>query len=125
MYIQKIALVDLSLNLGESYIATDEEITQINEYLVIDPKKNYNYWGKRLLKALNTGVISQTVYNAIINNENETKQYYLLNSDIEIDKSTLLGFIERHNIQDIETEGTVEQVLNELNSNNYQIIKTL
>ena len=125
MYIKKQPIGELRLKLGESYFAPNEEATQIDQYIVIEAKKNYNYWSKKLLNALNTGVINQSVYNAIIKNENETRQVFLIAEDIALEKEALLSFIEIHSIQEVETEGTTVQVLSSLNSNNYQIIKKI
>jgi len=122
--IKKQEINKLSLILGYSYLSTNKEGTQINEYIIIEPKKNYSFWSKQLTTSLNTGIISQFVYNAIVNNENETRQVYLINKNISVAKSSLIDLITKYGINDIEQENSL-QIVKALNLRDYQIIKKI
>jgi hypothetical protein len=122
--IKKQEIHKLSLDLGYSYLSANKEETKIDEYIVIEPKKNYSFWSKKLTTSLNTGVIRQSVYDVIINNENEARQAYLINENVSVAKSDLIDLIVKYGINDIEQENSL-QIIKALNTRDYQIIKKI
>tara|TARA_R110000851_G_scaffold92990_1_gene202810 strand:+ start:168 stop:548 length:381 start_codon:yes stop_codon:yes gene_type:complete len=122
--IKKQEIHKLSLVLGYSYLSANKEETQIEEYIVIEPKKNYSFWSKKLTTSLNTGIIRQSIYDVIINNENEARQAYLINENVSVAKSDLIDLIVRYGINDIEQENSL-QIIKALNTRDYQIIKKI
>ena len=76
----KNSLDTLILPLGSSFLHPNTETSLIEEKLIITPKKEYGFWSRKLLKALNSGLITQLVYDAIKDNENEEKYFVHVSS---------------------------------------------
>jgi len=113
----------LILPLGATFLSPNLDSTLIEEKLIIEQKKEYGFWSKKLLKALNTGSISQVVYDIIKDNESEARQYYTLSLDFDISKDVLLSIIAPFNFEFIDTAASAIDILTLLNENEYQIIK--
>ena len=75
-----------------------------------------------MLSALNSGLISQVIYDAIKENENETKQYYTLEAGFSLDKNVLINLIQSLGLLGITTSGDSYSILVQLNELNYQLI---
>ena len=119
----KNSLDTLILPLGSSFLHPNTETSLIEEKLIITPKKEYGFWSRKLLKALNSGLITQLVYDAIKDNENEEKQYYTISLAVALSNSVLLSIIEPFRFEFINTEETALNILKVLNENGYQLIK--
>lgn len=91
--------------------------------LVIQAEKPFLYYNKRLLNALNSGSISQAVYQAIINEQNEARQVYLFDANIDIDKQTLIDLARNYNVPNIDEGGTAAEIVEDIILENYQIVK--
>jgi len=113
----------LILPLGATFLSPNLDSTLIEEKLIIEQKKEYGFWAKKLLKALNTGLISQVVYDIIKDNESEARQYYTLSLDVDISKDVLLSIIAPFNFEFIDPAASAIDILTLLNENEYQIIK--
>ena len=113
----------LILPLGATFLSPNLDSTLIEEKLIIEQKKEYGFWAKKLLKALNTGLISQVVYDIIKDNESEARQYYTLSLDFDISKDVLLSIIAPFNFEFIDPAASAIDILTLLNENEYQIIK--
>lgn len=122
-YIKKQSLEALNLPLGSSFLSPNTDKGLIEQIIIIDPKKEYGYWAKKLLKALNTGLISQLVFDIIEKNENKERQLYTLSLDFEFSKESLLSVIDTFNFEFIKLDSKVVDMLKALNENGYQIIK--
>lgn len=125
MYLQYSTKADLLLNLGSCFYTPNSDETAIEKTLIINPKPNFGYHAKNLLKALNSGVISQEVYNIITENENETRQYYALDSNFALDKTILINLINSFGLLGYDTTGDALSILLQLNANNYQLISNI
>ena len=109
--------------LGYSFVGFDGAL--ITESIAIKIEKQFPYYNKRFLKALNSGQISQTLYDAIIDNQNEARQVYELNSDIDLDKGTILTLVEDYGIDNVNNEGTIAEIVEDIINEGYQIIKKI
>ncbi len=113
----------LILPLGATFLSPNLDSTLIEEKLIINPKKEYGFWAKRLSKALNTGLITQFVYDVIKDNENEERQFYTISLNLDLSKEYFLSIIEPFNFEFINKEETTINILKLLNDNGYQVIK--
>ena len=112
--------------LGFGVVDTNEENTKVTASIIVPTFKNYPYFNKRYLNALNSGTISQSIYDTIINNQNEENTVEVLfNSDLEIDKSIIVGLIEDNSVNGINTEESKESIINQLKAKNLIIVKKL
>lgn len=112
--------------LGYGVLSYNEEETEVQENLIIAPFKNFPYFNKRYEKALNTGLISQLLYNTIINNQIEGQQvelFYSLNA--QIDKDQLIAIINQNRIEGINTELNTVSIVKQLREQNFIIVKKL
>lgn len=125
MNLQLSSKDDLCLNLGFCCFLPIIEGLTISKVLIIDKKLNFGYWSKRLLIALNTGLINQSIYDTIKANENNTKQYYVLDQSFPLDKNILINLIEKLGLLNIETSGDAFSILVQLNELNYQLISKI
>lgn len=125
MQIKKGLIEDIRLNLNQSYLLANTDLNQIDENVIIPPLKNYGYYTKRLLRWLNTGFITQPVYNAAIANESGLNEYLTIDSNLSISKTDLVNLIEEKDIAEIDTSGDSLQILSSLNENGYQVIKNI
>lgn len=122
MYIQKAEILNIKHELGWCVLDIDSINRTIDTSIIIQPERQFGYWNKRYEKALISGLINQDVYNAIINNQSENRVVVKLYKDIQIDKQELIYLINLHNL-DIGTEQDSFNIISELNSKGYQIIK--
>lgn len=112
--------------LGFGVLSHNEEETEVQENIVIAPFKNYPYFNKRYLNALNSGVISQAVYNFIIVNQVEEQQVNLIYTDsLQIDKNEVLTLITKNQIQGIQTDANTPSIIKQLKEQNFIIVKKL
>lgn len=107
------------------YSLLGHALTKVTQSIVILPEKNFGYYNKRFQSYLDSGVISLTVYNAIINNQNEARQVYELSSDIDIDKDTLVSLVEKYGISNVVIEGTTAEIVEDIINEGYQVIKKI
>lgn len=112
--------------LGFGVLSHDEEETEVQEKIVITPFKNYPYFNKRYLNALNSGVISQSLYNFIISNQVEEQAKELTYTDsLAVNKNDILALIEKNNIQGIQTNTDTPSIIKQLKEQNLIIVKKL
>lgn len=112
--------------LGFGVLSHNEEETEVQENIVIAPFKNYPYFNKRYLNALNSGVISQAVYNFIIVNQVEEQQVNLIYTDsLQIDKNEVLTLITKNQIQGIQTDANTPSIIKQLKEQDFIIVKKL
>ena len=125
LYLQKGTSEKVTPPLGYCLLVASKDITAVNENIIIPKKQNNKAYEKGLLKRLNTGLISQTLYDAIKTNQSENRAVYLLNTGININKQNLINLVINHSVQNINIEGTAPQIVNEIIGAGYQIIKKL
>ena len=123
LYIQKSSVDDITTPLGYVILTVAEE--QVSETLIVMPKRPFGYWNKRFLKALNEGVISQTIYDTIINNQNETRQLIQILSDTLIDKQILVDLATTQRVPNINPEETKAVIMQQIINEGYQIVKKI
>lgn len=109
---------------------TDTVETQLGEYLatvtagtiykniVVEIEQTAPFWGKRLLNRLAAGVIDQTYYDTIVNNQSNERQIIQIESTT-VNKSDLLDLV--GNLE-IDTSGDSASIITNLNAVNIQLI---
>lgn len=125
IYISGSELAELEINLGFGYLTNNIGVTEINENLIINPERNFGYYNKRFSAALNSGQITQAVYDAIINNQGPAKVFYELSTNINLDKQVLIDLATANNIPNVETSGTAAQILEDILNEGFQVIKKI
>jgi len=104
---------------------TAGEENQINETLIIAKYKDFSYYNKRLNKALNSGKISQLVYNTILENQGGEGQQIAVYTDVNINLNELKELVLNAQLHTINLEGTAYNIINQLNQNNFVIVKKI
>lgn len=125
LYLQKGTTEKITPPLGFCFLATGRDASAVNETIVISKQQNNKAYNKGLLKRLNSGSISQRVYNAIKTNQGENRAVYLLNTGIGIDRQSLVTIVQNHSLQNIDIEGTAAEIIQGVTAAGYQIIKKL
>jgi hypothetical protein len=125
LYIQQGTTESIEIALSFSFLGVNVGVTQVTQLLPIPIEKPYLYYNKRLLAALNNGTISQSVYNTIIELQSNEFQLHLLNGNLDIAKETIVDLIAPYNIAGVNLEGTVSEIINNLLTEGYQIIKKI
>lgn len=123
IYLEYNAFEDVKVPLGYVILGTNELVTQVTASIQIEPERPFLYWGKRLLSYLNSGVISQDVYDLIIELQNNELQWHEIESDYIFDKNLLSPLIERYLVNNVDFEGgTLAEIVEDINNEGYQII---
>ena len=118
---------DLTVNteLGYSLLGFNVAVTLVTQSIVIQPEKPFLYYNTRLLSALDSGTISQSIYDTIITNQDETRQVVEINGDLEINSQLLVDLVNKNNIPDIETGGTAAQIVESIITAGYVIVNKI
>jgi len=124
MYIIKGRIENIKHDLGFCVIDVDQETSQLDASIIVLPEKPFLYWNKRYEKALNSGVISQYIYDTIITQQNENKQVIKVFFDVEINQDELISLIKFHNL-DVNIEQDIFNIVLEMKNKNYNIIKSI
>jgi hypothetical protein len=125
LYLQKGTSGKVTPPLGFCFLTVGERGGNVNENIIIPKEQNNKAYNKGLLNRLNSGLISQRVYNAIKTEQGENRAVYLLNTGIDINKESLINLVKNHSIQNVDTEGTAASIINGILAAGYQIIKKL
>lgn len=125
LYLQKGTSEKVTPPLGFCFLTVGERGGNVNENIIIPKEQNNKAYKKSLLNRLNSGLISQRVYNAIKTEQGENKAVYLLNTGIDINKENLINLVKNHSIKNVDTEGTAASIINGILAAGYQIIKKL
>ncbi len=125
LYLQKGTSEKVTPPLGFCLLTVDKEITAVNESIIIPKEQNNKAYNKGLLKRLNSGLISQKVYDTIKTEQGENRAIYLLNTSIDINKESLINLVKNHSVQNVDTRGTAASIIKGINTAGYQIIKKL
>jgi len=123
LYFQKGTNLTVDPPLGYSLIENSGDV--VAQSIVIQPEKPYLYYNKRFLNALNSGAISQSLYDEIIDNQSEGRQVWEISSDIDVDKNTVLSLVENYGISNVEEDGTISEIIEDIINEGYQIIKKI
>lgn len=124
LYLEKGTDLTVNPPLGYSLLSFNFAVTQITQQLVIQPYRDFLYYNKRFLAALNSGVISQTIYDDIINNQDNLRQLYEINNNLILDKQLLIDLVNDHAVQNVNTAtGTAAEITEDIILEGYQIIK--
>lgn len=95
---------------------------KVTQSLVIQKERNFAYHNKRYTAALDSGKISQGEYDAIINNQTESRQVYLFNSNLDIEKQQLIDLAKNFNLQGVEYSGTANEIVEDIINQGYQVV---
>ncbi len=125
LYLQKGTSEKVTPPLGFCLLTVDKEITAVNESIIIPKEQNNKAYNKGLLKRLNSGLISQKVYDTIKTEQGENRAIYLLNTSIDINKESLINLVKNHSVQNVDIKGTAASIIKGINTAGYQIIKKL
>lgn len=124
MYIIKGRIKNIKHDLGFCVVEVDQETSQLDASIIVLPEKPFLYWNKRYEKALNSGVISQYIYDTIITQQNENKQAIKVFFDIQINQDELISLIKFHNL-DVNIEQDLYNIVLEMKNKDYHIIKSI
>lgn len=125
LYLQYGDNTNVDTELGYALLSVNGLVTEINEDLVIQQELNFAYYNKQFLAALNSGTISQAEYDAIINNQGDSRQLYQFNTNISIEKQDLLDLANSHGLLNVDSGGTAAQILEDIINEGYQVVKKL
>ncbi len=125
LYLQKGDNTNVDPNLGFALLSVNGAVTEINEDIVIQPEQPFLYYNLRFDAALNSGVITQAVYEAIIGNQNEARQLFEINTNVSVEKQELLDLVDRHTIQNVNAGGTAAEIVEDIINEGYQIVKKI
>lgn len=124
MYIIKGRIQNIKHDLGFCVVDVDLETSQLDASIIVLAEKPFLYWNKRYEKALNSGVISQYIYDTIITQQNENKQAIKVFFDIQINQDELISLIKFHNL-DVNIEQDLYNIVLEMKNKDYHIIKSI
>lgn len=124
MYIIKGRIQNIKHDLGFCVVEVDPETSQLDASIIVLPEKPFLYWNKRYEKALNSGVISQYIYDTIITQQNENKQAIRVFFNIQINQDELISLIKFHNL-DVNIEQDLYNIVLEMKNKDYHIIKSI
>lgn len=125
LYLQKGTSEKITPPLGFCLLTVNTATTAVNETIIIPKEQNNKAYNKSLLNRLNSGLISQLVYNTIKTNQGETRAVYLLNTGININKEMLVNLVNNHSIQNVDIDGPAPTIVKGIRAAGYQIIKKL
>ena len=126
LFLQKGTNLTVNTDLGFALLDFNVAVTEINEDIIIQPEHLFPYYNKLFTAALNSGVISQAVYDAIINNQNESRQVFELNTNVDVQKQDLVDLVDRYRIPNVDTGGgTAAQIVEDIILEGYQIVKKI
>lgn len=123
LYIQKGTDLTVNPPLGFGLLGFDSGLVTLS--IVIQKEKQFNYYNKRFETALNNGVISQDVYDAIIENQDEARQVYVFNTDLDIEKENLLNLVDNYKIPNVDPDGTAAEIVEDIINEGYQIVNKI
>lgn len=115
----------LDTPLGYCFLNHNVGVTQVTASIVIQIEKPFLYAQKRINAALSSGAITQYIYDTIVNNQDATRQLYEIDSNIAIDKTLLLELVSYYGILNVDTGGTVAEIVQDIILEGYSIIKKI
>jgi hypothetical protein len=118
LYLQAGTESTVNPPLGFGLLGHNVGVTQVTESIIIQAEKQFTYYNKTFTTALDSGVISQSLYDDIVGNQDESRQVYEIESNLIIGKQLLIDLVNKHNIQNVDTAGgtaaeIVEDIINE------------
>lgn len=125
IYFQRGTADNVDAPLGYMLLGVNVGVTLVTGSIVIQPEQDFSYYNKRFTKALNNGTISQSVYNTIINNQNSSRQVFEIESDLTIDKDELLQLVDLYGIQNVDSGGTIAEIVEDIINETIQIVKKI
>lgn len=126
LYLEKGTNLTVNPPIGYSLLGFNVGVTQVTQSIVIQPKEDFLYYNKRFLKALNAGIISQSIYDTIIELQNGTRQLYQISGNLNIEKQSLIALVKDHTVQNVNTAtGTTAEIIEDIILAGYQIVKKI
>jgi len=111
--------------LGYSLLGVNVGVTQVTQSIVIQPERPFLYYNARLSNALDSGVISQEVYDLIISEQDESRNVAEINDNLDIDKQLLVDLVVNNNIENVETGGTSAQIVEDVINEGYVFVNKI
>jgi len=125
LYLESGTTSPVTPPLSYSLLGFNVGVTQVTQSIVIDAEKPFLYYNKRFLSALNSGLISQAIYDNIINNQNEARQLFEIESNLDINKQLLIDLVDKFLIPNVNSGGTAAEIVEDIINEGYQIIKKI
>jgi len=125
LYLENGTESTVNPELGYSLLNVNVGVTQIIQNIIIQIEKPFGYYNKRFLKALNSGVISQSIYDDITNNQNETRQVFEIEPNLLLDIQLLIDLVNEHSINNVNIGGTAPEIVKDIIAEGLQIIKKI
>lgn len=122
MFLIKENKEKIKLKPGYSILTGDIETGKLKKYLVIEQKKNFKYYEKRLNSFVNSGAIKPEIYNTIKKEQTEEKKLYLLNDNYEVNKTEIINILNKYRFTNINIKADTAQILNDLEILGYLLI---
>ena len=126
LFLQEGTTATVNPELGYSLLGNNVGVTQVTQSIIIQQEKNFLYYNKIFQTALDTGVITQSLYDDIINNQDSTRQVFEIESNLIIDKQLLIDLVDKHYIQNVNTAtGTAAEIVEDINIEGFMIVKPI
>lgn len=122
MFLIKENKEKIKLKPGYSILSGDIETGKLKKYLVIEQKKKFKYYEKRLNTFVNSGAIKPEIYNTIKREQTEEKKLYLLNDNYEVNKTEIINILNKYRFTNINIKADTAQILNDLENLGYLLI---
>jgi hypothetical protein len=122
MFLIKENKEKIKLKPGYSILTGDIETGKLKKYLVIEQKKKFKYYEKRLNTFVNSGAIKPEIYNTIKKEQTEEKKLYLLNDNYEVNKTEIINILNKYRFTNINIKADTAQILNDLENLGYLLI---
>lgn len=124
IFLQKGTNLTVDTELGYSILSYNVGETLVTQSIVIQPKKQFLFWQKKLDAALDSGRISQSIYDIITTEQDESRQVYEISSDLAIEKQFLIDLADRHTITITPSDNAAKITKTIINAG-YQIVKKI
>lgn len=127
LYLQFGDNTEVDPELGFALLNHNVGVTEVNEDIVIQAEKQFLYYNKRFTKALNNGTISQALYDDIIAQQNEARQVFTFNTNIDTSvlKQPIIDLVAEHSVQNVDIGGTTAEIVEDIIIEGYQIVKKI
>lgn len=122
MFLIKENKEKIKLKPGYSILTGDIETGKLKKYLVIEQKKKFKYYEKRLNTFVNSGAIKPEIYNTIKKEQTDEKKLYLLNDNYEVNKTEIINILNKYRFTNINIKADTAQILNDLENLGYLLI---
>lgn len=126
LFLQSGSDADINPELGFSILGHNVAVTQVTQDIIIQIEKNFIYYNARFQTALDNGTISQTLFNTIKDNQDDSRQVFEIESNLSINKQLLIDLVIEHQIPNVDTgAGTAAEIIEDVIAEGYVFIKKI